>query len=180
MKNIGKFEKVSYLEFEQTAEKYMGISKIHRYSNPNTYAKIKTFYDTLKTPIRKTKNSAGYDFYFPYSDTWLYPDQEIEFYTGIKVKIRNGWFLGLFPKSGISFKYKLRLIDTISVIDGDYYNTDHEGNICVKLKNCGELPFQIKNNEPIIQGVFMQYGLTTDDYTTETRTGGLGSTYNLD
>lgn len=194
---IGKFEKVSFKQFlkgiDESIEKNDGdgplkqyIYKTEDYINANIYSKI-------KLPARATKYSAGYDFFYPFDDTVLFPGQTIVIPTGIKVKIKKAilgpvrtdddtldldFFLGIYTKSSHGFNNNIKQDDTIAIIDADYYNNDdNEGHIFIKLRNEHEdKPFNLSKHQKIAQGIFQIYGITTDDDVTVTRNGGFGST----
>ena len=82
-------------------------------------------YEELKLPMRATKGSAGYDFYAPFSFT-LAPGETIKIPTGIRAKMEEGWVLQLFPRSGLGFKFRLQLNNTVGIIDSDYFDSDNE------------------------------------------------------
>ena len=83
----------------------------------------------------------------------------------------------IFPRSSLGFKYKLQLDNTVGVIDSDYYYSDNEGHIFVKItNNSSERIVNIKENSAFAQGIFIKYYTTIDDETTNIRNGGLGST----
>ena len=96
----------------------------------------------------------------------------------MRARIDGGWVLMLFPRSGLGFKYRLRLDNTVGVVDADYFGAKNEGHIFVKLTNCGEKPLSVAAGEAFCQGVFLPYGLTEDDDAEGVRTGGFGSTSN--
>jgi dUTP pyrophosphatase len=131
-------------------------------------------YDAIKLPKRATVGSAGYDFYAPY-DLVLEPHQTETVPTGIRTKIDDGWVLMLFPRSGLGFKYRLTFNNTVGIIDSDYYYSDNEGHIYIKITN-GEKPLTIKKGDAFAQGVFIPYGITVDDDCEGIRNGGFGST----
>ena len=121
--------------------------------------------------------SAGYDIY-SVKDFTLQPGQTIKLPTGIRVKLDSDKFLAIVPRSGLGFKYRTQLDNTIGVIDADYYNSSNEGHIWVKITNDsknGDV-LEIKQGDAICQGIICQYFLTEDDNVTETRDGGFGST----
>lgn len=162
MKNkIAKFHKVSFNEY----------SKVCHLDN------LLEIHNKIKLPFRMTKGSAGYDFFAPFKIE-LNPGQTIIIPTGIKCEIDNNYFLMLCAKSGLGFKYRLQLDNTIGIIDSDYFYTENEGHIFAKLTNCSldNKKIIINPGEAFIQGIFIKYGLTYDDNTTENREGGLGST----
>ena len=82
----------------------------------------------------------------------------------------------LFPRSGLGFKYRLMLNNTVGVVDADYFNANNEGHIFIKLTNAGERPLDVGAGEAFAQGVFLPFGLTEDDDARGERTGGFGST----
>ena len=126
-------------------------------------------------PRRATKGSAGYDFFAPETFT-LAPKETIKIATGVRVKIQNGWVLMIFPRSGLGFKYRLTLDNTVGVIDSDYFNADNEGHIFIKMTNCGDKTLTVEKNKAFAQGVFLPFGITENDAGERERVGGLGST----
>lgn len=132
-------------------------------------------YDNIVVPKRATAGSAGYDFFAPFDFT-LAPGCEIKFSTGIRVELDQDKFLACYTRSGLGFKYKLRLANQVGIIDADYYFADNEGHIGVKLCNEGNDFLHIKRGMPFMQGVITQYFLTCDDNATAQRHGGFGST----
>ena len=83
-----------------------------------------------------------------------------------------------YPRSGLGFKFRLQLNNTVGIIDSDYYNSDNEGHIFAKLTNDSNegKTVQIKAGEGFMQGIFVEYGITVDDSVTDVRNGGFGST----
>ncbi len=132
-------------------------------------------YDKILLPKRATEGSAGYDFFSPFSFT-LAPNETIKIPTGVKVKIDNGWVLCIFPRSSLGFKYRLTLNNTVGVIDSDYYFADNEGHIFIKMTNCGDQTLTIEEGKAFAQGIFLPFGITTNDECSAKRHGGLGST----
>lgn len=88
------------------------------------------------------------------------------------------WVLKCYPRSGLGFKFRLQLNNTVGIIDSDYYNSDNEGHIFAKLTNDSNegKTVQIKAGEGFMQGIFVEYGITVDDSVTDVRNGGFGST----
>ena len=169
MKRIAKFEKVSWTQFQKDYVDTFGEGKT---IDMNEIRKID---DNIKLPIRATSGSAGYDFKSPITFT-LKPGLTIKIPTGIRVKIDDGWVLKCYPRSGLGFKYKMRMANVVPIIDSDYYYSDNEGHIFLKLSNEGEKDISINSGDKIIQGVFVPYGITYDDCVNKTRNGGVGST----
>ena len=168
MQRIAQFEKVS---FENFAAAYI------MFKGPTNIEIIKKIYEDINLPRRATVGSAGYDFYIP-DAVMLKTGHTILIPTGIRVKIENGWVLNLFPRSGLGFKYRLQLDNTVGIIDSDYYYSDNEGHIFVKL-TCDakeEKEVLLKKGSAFVQGIFVQFGITYDDDVTDVRNGGFGST----
>lgn len=172
MNVVGKFEKVS---FDQFLNDYKNTFPDYNYEDPSILKSIKTAYDEIELPTRGTVGSAGYDFHSPCNFD-LYPGKTVKFPTGIRAKVEHGWVLNIYPRSSIGFKYATMLVNTVGIIDEDYYFADNEGHIQVKLMNHGEDTLFVKRGDKLVQGVFTQYGITEDDNTFTERTGGIGST----
>lgn len=134
------------------------------------------FNDVIKLPTRKTKGSAGYDFVCPF-DVCLLPGQDVVIPTGIKCRMDDGWVLKVYPRSGLGFKYVCRLANTVGIIDADYYNnSDNEGHILIKIVNEGNKKMELHAGDSFAQGIFSEFGITTDDDADGSRVGGIGST----
>ena len=164
-KRVAKFEKVSDKRLIQDWQKEcMGSEE---------WAKV--VYDHIKMPQRATKFSAGYDFYSPFDFT-LQPGDTIKIPTGIRCGMNTDWVLMIYPRSGLGFKYQISLANTVGIVDADYYFSDNEGHIFIKLVNRGDKEVHIKSGEAFSQGIFIQYGITEDDKVETERNGGFGST----
>ena len=168
MDRIAEFSKISYERFAQD------WSEI--YSDDNE-AEIKDIYNHIKLPVRSTKGSAGYDFFLPVGIT-LNPDETLVIPTGIHVWIKEGWVLEIFPRSGLGFKYRIQLDNTVGIIDSDYFNADNEGHIKIKITNDSKdySIADVDEGKGFAQGIFLPFGITVDDNADGVRTGGFGST----
>lgn len=163
-KRVARFEIVSFEQFKSAFDN-------------KTEEEIKTIYDGLILPKRATKGSAGYDFFAPF-DIVLKPGETAKIPTGIRVYIEENYVLKLYPRSGLGFKYRLQLNNTVGIIDSDYYYSDNEGHIFAKITNDsneGKI-VEIKAHTGFMQGIFVEYGITFDDDVTSIRNGGFGST----
>lgn len=131
----------------------------------------------ITLPKRSTKESAGYDVYAPF-DINLKPNEDIKIPTGIRAYMQRGEVLFIFPRSGLGFKYYTRIANTIGVVDSDYYYSDNEGHIFVKLRNEGDKDLHIKQGEAFCQMIFMPFLLVDNDNFDDgnNRNGGFGST----
>ena len=129
----------------------------------------------LRLPKRATTGSAGYDFFAP-ANLELASGDTLRVPTGVRARIAPGWVLMLFPRSGLGFKYRLQLNNTVGVVDSDYFDALNEGHIFIKLHNAGDRPVRVSAGEAFAQGVFLPFGLTEDDDADAARLGGFGST----
>ncbi len=128
-------------------------------------------------PRRATAGSAGYDFFLPCAIR-LAPGESVKVPTGMRVRIDEGWVLKIYPRSGLGFKFRLQLNNTVGIIDSDYYGAANEGHILIKLTNDSRegKTVELEAGAAFAQGVFVEYGITEDDDADALRTGGLGST----
>ena len=169
MKRIAKFHKVSMEQFREGWKDTFG--------EKNTEEEIRRLYDDIKLPKRATSGSAGYDFYAP--DTFVIrPGETIKIPTGIRVEMEEDWVLKCYPRSGLGFKYRLQLNNTVGIIDSDYFYSDNEGHIFTKLTNDTNegKTVEIPKGTGFMQGIFVEYGITVDDDVVRKRNGGFGST----
>lgn len=168
MEKVATFEKVSFNQF---------YNDFNDCFTNYTKDQIVDIYNNIKLPTRATKGSAGYDFFIPI-DITLKPNETIKIPTGIRCKINDGWFLAIFPRSGLGFKFRLQLNNTVGIIDSDYYNALNEGHIMCKITNDTNenKTVEIKMSQGFVQGIFIPFGITTDDTSDKIRTSGFGST----
>lgn len=174
MKKIAKFEKVSLEEFMKDWCDTFELDA----SDADTRREIEGIYGSIELPKRATVGSAGYDFFTPLTLN-MKPGETVKVPTGIRCKIDEGWVLKCYPRSGLGFKYRLQLDNTVGIIDSDYYDSDNEGHIFIKVTNDSKRPWKNLNvlrGEGFAQGIFVEYGITIDDEVAGVRNGGFGST----
>ena len=167
MNRIARFEKVSFKEFLKDFK--------DTFDMPDE--QISKIYDDIRLPQRATRGSAGYDFYSPI-DFKLEPGKTIKIPTGIRAKMDEDWVLMIFPRSGLGFKYRLQLNNTVGIIDSDYYGSSNEGHIFIKITNDSneDKTVEVKAGQGFSQGLFLPFGITEDDEADGLRDGGFGST----
>jgi len=165
---VAEFEKVSFKQFEEDIKSVNPLMSSEE---------VEAAYETVQIPVRATSGSAGYDFVLPFGIT-LKPGDSVKIPTGIRVKIDEGWWLGCLPRSGLGFKYRIQLDNTIGVIDEDYYYSCNEGHIHIKLTNdTHEMKtLELNAGERFVQGILIPYGVTYFDNAEGKRNGGFGST----
>ena len=116
---------------------------------------VSTYNNQDLLPKRETAHAAGYDLKVA-ENTVIAPGEIVLVPTGVKAYMQPGEVLYLFDRSSNPRKKGLVLINSVGVIDGDYY-----GN---------------PGNEGIVQGVFMPFLIVDGDEADGVRTGGFGST----
>ena len=163
MQRIAQFERVSPARFEADWQK--------------TFGKDVPLPQEIRLPRRATTGSAGYDFFAP-CPLVLAPGKSVTVPTGVRVRIDEGWVLKIYPRSGLGFKYRVQLNNTVGIIDSDYYSSDNEGHVFIKIMNDSreEKTVELKPGDGFAQGIFVEYGITVDDEADATRNGGFGST----
>ena len=158
---IARFERISEKQFKTDLKALLNSEE--------------DLYDNIKLPIRATKGSAGYDFVSPVDFT-LKPNETIKIPTGIRCKIDDGYVLQIYPRSSLGFKYQMALMNTVGIIDSDYYNADNEGHIICAIVNRGNKDIVINKGDRFVQGIFVQYFLAEEEENSVERHGGFGST----
>ena len=169
MKRVAKFEKVSFEQFSKDMVNALGKAGL-------TDEFLKATYNEINLPCRATKGSAGYDFFMPFAVT-LKPGETALIPTGIRCYMEPEWVLKLYPRSGLGFKFRLQLNNTVGIIDSDYYYSDNEGHIMAKITNDTneEKILELPEYKGFMQGIFVEYGITTDDECEGVRNGGFDS-----
>ena len=167
METVARFEKVSFEVFRRSCSD-LGLTL--------DTDEIITAYEEIRLPRRATKGSAGYDF-FSTIDFSLKKGDSVVVPTGIRCKMNEGWVLSIYPRSGHGFKTGIRLANTVGIIDQDYYFSDNEGHIMVKLVNDGVMGKALSagGGDAICQGVLLPFGIAEGDDVSAVRNGGFGS-----
>lgn len=138
--------------------------------------KIKRLSETATLPTRGSSAAAGYDLYADMEETKVAPGETKKIPVGISVEIPEGYFGGIFARSGLSTKEGLRPANCVGVIDADY-----RGPVMVALHNDSDVVRTITPGEKIAQMVIMPF-LSVEfeevEELTETKRGegGFGST----
>lgn len=139
--------------------------------------RVKRVSELALLPTRGSTAAAGYDLYAAIcEDMIIAPHTTEKIDTGLQFELPEGYFAGIFARSGIAAKEGLRPANCVGVCDSDY-----RGNYIVALHNDSEFPRTIKTHEKIAQMIVMPY-LPLEFEETETLSdtgrgsGGFGST----
>lgn len=115
--------------------------------------KIKKISENVVIPHRSTDQSAGYDLYaFLSEDVVLSPLETKIIPTGIFLEIPDGYFGMVCPRSGLSAKHGITVLNSPGIIDSDY-----RGEIKCILTNISENKFVISDNMRIAQLLIMKF-----------------------
>lgn len=173
------------------------------------FEKVSRFAEVdIAMPVRKTAQSAGYDFVVaediiipPYKELVEKMEEHRPVFlaglndaatavkeagakvslvsTGMKCQLDEGTYLELSVRSSCPLKHWLILGNSVGIIDADYYNNpDNEGEIFFQIINLAPFAIHLKRGDAIGQGIIKPYLVTEDDNATGERTGGFGSTDN--
>ncbi len=133
--------------------------------------------DTAKLPDRGSAFAAGYDLFADVTeDVTIAPHETKMIGTGLAMEIPEGYFGGVFARSGLSAKEGLRPANCVGVVDSDY-----RGEVKVALHNDGEVPRVITSSEKIAQLVVVPFLAVNFNEVSELSdtvrgSGGFGST----
>ena len=119
----------------------------------NTTVKIKKLNKSAIIPTRGSNQAAGYDLYACVDTPVNIPAHCTEkIPTGLAIEIPDGYFGGIFARSGLATKHGLRPSNCCGVVDSDY-----RGNVIVALHNDTNEEKLIMPGERIAQLVVLPY-----------------------
>ena len=136
---------------------------------------FKRLTESAVTPYRGTVSSAGYAL-IAAAPADIPPGENRLIETGLAMEIPEGYFGGIFARSGLSVKEGLRPANCVAVIDADY-----RGEVKVPLYNDSGSDKHVAKGERIAQLVlipFLHADFNEVDELSDTGrgTGGFGST----
>lgn len=117
-----------------------------------TVLKIERLAHNRFIPEYKTEGAAGMDLYAAISEpVTLKPLERALIPTGIKIELEHGYEAQIRPRSGLSIKHGITLINCIGTIDEDY-----RGEVCIPVINLSNETYTIKADERIAQMIIAQ------------------------
>ena len=128
-------------------------------------------------PEYKTEGAAGMDLCAAIAEPiTLQPLERKLIPTGLKIELEHGYEAQIRPRSGLSIKHGISLINCVGTVDEDY-----RGEVCVPLVNVSNEPYTIQPDERIAQMVIAKYEqaeiqVVTELSDTARGEGGFGST----
>ena len=138
---------------------------------------IKRLSETAKLPERGSAYAAGYDLFADLQEVIeIKPHETYMINTGVAMEIPEGYWGGVFARSGLSAKEGLRPANCDGVVDADY-----RGPVCVALHNDGEVVRTVTPGQKVAQLVVVPFLAVEFDEVEELSdtvrgAGGFGST----
>ena len=112
--------------------------------------KIKRLNENAILPEKQHDSDAGYDLH-SIEDIILKPNQIYKVKTGIAIQIPNNYGGLVLPRSGLSSKYGISLINTPGLIDPGY-----RGELLIPLINHSSNEYTINKNERVAQLILIE------------------------
>ena len=142
-----------------------------------TILKIEKLAHNTYLPEYQTEGAAGMDLCAAIDVPVLLKPMERKLIpTGIKIELERGFEAQVRPRSGLSIKHGITLINCVGTIDEDY-----RGEVCVPVVNLSNEEYTISPNERIAQMVISKVEkakieVVTELSQTQRAAGGFGST----
>ena len=142
-----------------------------------TVLKIERLEHNNILPEYKTEGAAGMDLCAAISEpVTLKPLERTLIPTGLKIELEHGYEAQIRPRSGMSIKHGITLINCVGTIDEDY-----RGEVCVPVVNISNEAYTIQPDERIAQMIIArveqaQLEVVTELTATVRGAGGFGST----
>jgi dUTP pyrophosphatase len=139
--------------------------------------KIKRLENNRVLPEYKTEGAAGMDLCAAIDEpVVLKPLERKLIPTGLKIELEHGYEAQIRPRSGLSIKHGITLINCVGTIDEDY-----RGEVCVPIVNISNEEYTIQPDERIAQMVIAKVEqakieVVTELSSTQRGAGGFGST----
>lgn len=139
--------------------------------------KIQKLNENVTLPSYQTEGAAGMDLCAFLSEPVTLKSLERKLIpTGLKMELPKGYEAQVRPRSGMSIKHGITLVNCVGTIDEDY-----RGELCVPVINLSTEEFTIQNGDRIAQMVISPVTKTEIEVVTELSNtsrgeGGFGST----
>ena len=139
--------------------------------------KVLKLNDDVVLPSYATNGAAGMDLRaFIDKPVLLKPLERKLIPTGLKIELPTGYEAQIRPRSGMSIKHGITLVNCVGTIDEDY-----RGEVCIPIINLSNEDFTIQNGDriaqmiiaPVTQAIIKEVSIISD---TLRGTGGFGST----
>ena len=115
--------------------------------------RVKRVSDLAVLPARGSSLAAGYDLFAAVPEQVIVePHTTVKVDTGLQFELPDGYFAGIFARSGIATKEGLRPANCVGVCDSDY-----RGNYIVAIHNDSDAVRFIAPGEKIAQMIVLPY-----------------------
>ena len=142
-----------------------------------TILKIERLENNKILPEYKTQGAAGMDLCAAISEpVTLKPLERKLIPTGLRIELEHGYEAQIRPRSGLSIKHGITLINCVGTIDEDY-----RGEVCLPVVNISNEEYTITPDERIAQMIIArveqaEIEVVTELTATQRGEGGFGST----
>lgn len=142
-----------------------------------TVLKIERLEHNRFVPEYKTEGAAGMDLCAAIAEpVTLKPLERTLIPTGLKIELEHGYEAQIRPRSGLSIKHGITLINCVGTIDEDY-----RGEVCIPVVNLSNEEYTIQPDERVAQMIIArveqaEIKVTTELTATVRGAGGFGST----
>lgn len=111
--------------------------------------KIKKLENNVSLPFYATEGAAGMDLTAGLSEPMQFQPLERKLVpTGIIIELPRGYEAQVRPRSGMSIKHGMTLVNCVGTVDEDF-----RGEVCVPMINLSSEPYTIQPGERIAQMV---------------------------
>lgn len=142
-----------------------------------TVLKIQRLPHNVNVPEYKTEGAAGMDLCAAIVEPIVLKPLERKLIpTGLKIELEHGYEAQIRPRSGLSIKHGISLINCVGTVDEDY-----RGEVCIPLVNLSNQSYVIQPGERVAQMIIAKYEQAKIEVVTELSDtvrgeGGFGST----
>ncbi|MCM1009471.1 MAG: dUTP diphosphatase [Fusobacterium sp.] len=142
-----------------------------------TVLKIQRLPHNVNVPEYKTEGAAGMDLCAAIAEPIVLKPLERKLIpTGLKIELEHGYEAQIRPRSGLSIKHGISLINCVGTVDEDY-----RGEVCIPLVNLSSQSYVIQPGERVAQMIIAKYEQAKIEVVTELSDtvrgeGGFGST----
>ena len=139
--------------------------------------KIQKLDEKVTVPCYQTEGAAGMDLCAFLNEPVTLKSLERKLIpTGLKMELPHGYEAQVRPRSGMSIKHGITLVNCVGTIDEDY-----RGELCVPVINLSTEEFTIQNGDRIAQMIVApvtkaEISVVTELSDTQRGEGGFGST----
>lgn len=145
---------------------------------------VKKIHEDVQLPVYATEGAACFDLhaYLPDGPITLYPGNTVNISTGLIFEVPEGYVLKIYSRSGHGYKNRVRLVNSVGIVDSDFRGEVRAGLISDYESESGHpKPLVINHGDRIAQGMIdkveqIGFNIVSEVSETARGTGGFGST----